>query len=153
MAAEERMYVGGRPPPLPSYLTLRRWLLLVHCKPQRAFPIGCETRFIPCQYLRGSNLPGFERNVYERDHALIMPESCVFRPLHGWYTDPVPMWHTRGNADVAVMATRATGTHFTMALAKLRSNASPPVPSEDVERSRSRTRRRHQLALNQLVST
>eukprot|EP00898_Chlorokybus_atmophyticus_P002897 jgi/Chlat1/3608/Chrsp235S03605 len=32
----------------------------------------------------------FERNVYERDHALIMPESCVFRPLHGWYTDPVP---------------------------------------------------------------
>ena len=32
-----------------------------------------------------ADLPGFTRSVYERDHALITPESHVFSPLPDWY--------------------------------------------------------------------
>ena len=31
-----------------------------------------------------ADLPGFTRSVYERDHALITPESRVYAPLFGW---------------------------------------------------------------------
>lgn len=36
-------------------------------------------------WLCSSDLPGFTRTVYKRDHALITPESHVFSPLPEWY--------------------------------------------------------------------
>lgn len=30
------------------------------------------------------DLPGFTRSVYEKDHAVITPESHVFSPLPNW---------------------------------------------------------------------
>jgi len=31
-----------------------------------------------------ADLPGFTRSVYERDHALVTPESRVFQGVGGW---------------------------------------------------------------------
>ena len=31
-----------------------------------------------------ADLPGFTRSVYERDHALVTPESRVFQGASGW---------------------------------------------------------------------
>lgn len=36
-------------------------------------------------YVCLTDLPGFTRSVYKRDHALITPESHVFSPLPDWY--------------------------------------------------------------------
>ncbi|KAJ7011316.1 hypothetical protein NC653_001676 [Populus alba x Populus x berolinensis] len=57
-------------------------------------PFETETAFSKPLYWRVTNptlspshlqdLPGFTRRVYERDHALITPESHVFSPLPEW---------------------------------------------------------------------
>ncbi|KAL5207768.1 hypothetical protein ABZP36_032203 [Zizania latifolia] len=56
-----------------------------------------------------SDLPGFTRSVYKRDHALITPESYVFSPLPDWV-------NTLG----AYLISPAIGAHFTMYLANMK---------------------------------
>jgi len=43
-------------------------------------------------FLLFTDLPGFTRSVYERDHALITPESHVFSPLPEWYCSFSFLW-------------------------------------------------------------
>ncbi|XP_061971884.1 (S)-ureidoglycine aminohydrolase-like, partial [Populus nigra] len=69
------------------------------------------------------DLPGFTRSVYERDHALITPESHVFSPLPEWT-------NTLG----AYLITPAMGSHFVMYLAKMQENSKSGLPPNDVER-------------------
>ncbi|KAI5602140.1 hypothetical protein BDE02_01G137100 [Populus trichocarpa] len=69
------------------------------------------------------DLPGFTRSVYERDHALITPESHVFSPLPEWT-------NTLG----AYLMTPAMGSHFVMYLAKMQENSRSGLPPNDVER-------------------
>ncbi|CAM8880626.1 unnamed protein product [Rhodiola kirilowii] len=69
------------------------------------------------------DLPGFTRSVYERDHALISPESHVFSPLPEWR-------NTLG----AYLVTPAMGSHFVMYLAKMQENSESRLPANDVER-------------------
>lgn len=69
------------------------------------------------------DLPGFTRSVYERDHALITPESHVFSPLPEWT-------NTLG----AYLITPAMGTHFVMYLGKMQENSRSGLPPNDVER-------------------
>jgi len=69
------------------------------------------------------DLPGFTRSVYERDHALITPESQVFSPLPGWF-----------NTLAAYLITPAMGAHFTMYLASMAGNSSSAPPPLGVER-------------------
>ncbi|KAG0558525.1 hypothetical protein KC19_10G034700 [Ceratodon purpureus] len=69
------------------------------------------------------DLPGFTRSVYERDHALITPESQVFSPLPGWL-----------NTLAAYMITPAMGAHFTMYLATMAGNSSSAEPPSGIER-------------------
>ncbi|KAJ6963065.1 hypothetical protein NC652_001636 [Populus alba x Populus x berolinensis] len=42
-------------------------------------------------FLLFTDLPGFTRRVYERDHALITPESHVFSPLPEWLNNFVSL--------------------------------------------------------------
>ncbi|KAJ7570621.1 hypothetical protein O6H91_01G128700 [Diphasiastrum complanatum] len=69
------------------------------------------------------DLPGFTRSVYERDHALITPESQVFNPLPGWV-----------NTEGAYLITPAMGAHFVMYIAKMGENSSSGLPQNEVER-------------------
>ncbi|XP_024384572.1 probable (S)-ureidoglycine aminohydrolase isoform X3 [Physcomitrium patens] len=69
------------------------------------------------------DLPGFTRSVYERDHALITPESQVFSPLPGWV-----------KTLAAYLITPAMGAHFTMYLASMAGNSSSAEPPAGVER-------------------
>ncbi|KAL9368875.1 hypothetical protein Peur_040074 [Populus x canadensis] len=69
------------------------------------------------------DLPGFTRSVYERDHALITPESHVFSPLPEWT-------NTLG----AYLITPAMGSHYVMYLAKMQENSRSGLPLNDVER-------------------
>jgi hypothetical protein len=43
-------------------------------------------------FLLFTDLPGFTRSVYERDHALITPESHVVSPLPEWYCSFSFLW-------------------------------------------------------------
>ncbi|CAM8984558.1 unnamed protein product [Rhodiola kirilowii] len=70
-----------------------------------------------------TNLPGFTRSVYKRDHALITPESHVFSPLPEW-----------DNTLGAYLVTPAMGSHFVMYLAKMRENSKSGLPPNDIER-------------------
>lgn len=69
------------------------------------------------------DLPGFTRSVYKRDHALITPESHVFASLPGWL-----------RTTAAYFISPATGSHFTMFLAKMEGNSSSGLPAIDTER-------------------
>ncbi|KAL9231171.1 hypothetical protein vseg_006428 [Gypsophila vaccaria] len=69
------------------------------------------------------DLPGFTRSVYERDHALITPESHVLSPLPEWK-------NTLG----AYLITPAMGSHFVMYIAKMLGNARSAPPPSGVER-------------------
>ncbi|KAL2529962.1 (S)-ureidoglycine aminohydrolase [Forsythia ovata] len=71
-----------------------------------------------------SYLPGFTRSVYNRDHALITPESHVFSPLPDWV-------NTMG----AYLIMPAMGSHFIMYLSKMQENSKSGLPPIDVERS------------------
>ncbi|XP_073299344.1 (S)-ureidoglycine aminohydrolase-like [Primulina huaijiensis] len=68
-------------------------------------------------------LPGFTRSVYEKDHALITPESHVFSPLPDWI-------NTLG----AYLIAPPMGSHFVMYLAKMQDNSKSGLPPSDVER-------------------
>ncbi|XP_073154312.1 (S)-ureidoglycine aminohydrolase [Henckelia pumila] len=68
-------------------------------------------------------LPGFTRSVYEKDHALITPESHVFGPLPDWI-------NTLG----AYLIAPPMGSHFVMYLAKMQENSKSGLPPSDVER-------------------
>ena len=69
------------------------------------------------------NLPGFTRSVYERDHAVIAPESRVYGPLAGW-----------SNATAAHVVTPHMGAHFVMSLVTMGSGARSASPAAGVER-------------------
>ncbi|CAM6105874.1 unnamed protein product [Calypogeia fissa] len=69
------------------------------------------------------DLPGFTRSVYERDYALITPESQVYSPIPGWT-------NTLG----AYLVTPAIGSHFNMYFAKMGGNSSSAQPADNVER-------------------
>ncbi|XP_078148237.1 ureidoglycine aminohydrolase [Carex rostrata] len=69
------------------------------------------------------DLPGFTRSVFERDHALITPESQVFSPLPDWI-----------NTSGAYLITPAIGAHFVMYLAKMQEDSKSALPPKDVER-------------------
>ncbi|KAL2903110.1 (S)-ureidoglycine aminohydrolase [Bienertia sinuspersici] len=69
------------------------------------------------------DLPGFTRSVYERDHALITPESHVLGPLPEWE-------NTLG----AYLITPSMGSHFVMYIAKMQDNSRSALPPGDVER-------------------
>ncbi|XP_024518559.1 (S)-ureidoglycine aminohydrolase-like [Selaginella moellendorffii] len=70
-----------------------------------------------------ADLPGFTRSVYQRDHALITPESQVFSALPGWT-----------NAQAAYLVTPAIGSHFTMYIARMEASSSSAPPLPGVER-------------------
>lgn len=61
--------------------------------------------------------------MYEKDHALITPESHVFSPLPDWI-------NTLG----AYLITPPMGSHFVMYLAKMQENSKSGLPPSDVER-------------------
>mmetsp|Transcript_64 Transcript_64/g.177 ORF Transcript_64/g.177 Transcript_64/m.177 type:complete len:300 (-) Transcript_64:234-1133(-) len=70
------------------------------------------------------DLPGFTRSFYERDHALITPESRVWAGFPGWK-----------NAVTAHLITPASGAHFVMYLVNMSPAASSAPPgSPAVER-------------------
>ncbi|KAL3698431.1 hypothetical protein R1sor_012507 [Riccia sorocarpa] len=70
------------------------------------------------------DLPGYTRSVYERDYALITPESQVYSPISGW-----------SNSLCAFLITPAIGSHFSMYFAKMTGNSSAAQPStKGVER-------------------
>lgn len=69
------------------------------------------------------DLPGFTRSVYKSDHALITPESHVFASLPGWL-----------RTTAAYFISPATGSHFTMFLAKMEGDSSSGLPAVDTER-------------------
>ncbi|BBN03284.1 (S)-ureidoglycine aminohydrolase [Marchantia polymorpha subsp. ruderalis] len=69
------------------------------------------------------DLPGYTRSVYERDYALITPESQVFSPISGWI-----------NSLAAFLITPAMGSHFSMYFVKFQGNSSAAQPSKGVER-------------------
>ncbi|MCL7051447.1 hypothetical protein MKW94_018862 [Papaver nudicaule] len=108
------------------------------------FAVGSEERFCPApsevedtnsksQYWKVTNptlsphhlqdLPGFTRSVYNKDHALITPESHVFSPLPEWK-------NTLG----AYLVTPAMGAHFVMYIAKMEVLSRSALPPKDVER-------------------
>mmetsp|Transcript_1930 Transcript_1930/g.2159 ORF Transcript_1930/g.2159 Transcript_1930/m.2159 type:complete len:304 (-) Transcript_1930:222-1133(-) len=71
-----------------------------------------------------TDLPGFTRSVYERDHALIAPESRVFGGFPGWTS-----------TNVAVLISPEMGSHFTMYMANLTPESKGKNPViEGVER-------------------
>lgn len=82
-----------------------------------------------------SDLPGFTRSVYKRDHALISPESHVYSPLPDWYSRVSSfVWlrclsllfysnlncFGRVNTSGAYLISPEIGSHFVMYLAKLK---------------------------------
>lgn len=69
------------------------------------------------------DLPGFTRSVYERNYALITPESQVFSALPDWI-----------NTSGAYLITPAMGSHFVMYLAHMEENATSALPQQDIER-------------------
>ncbi|GLJ26617.1 hypothetical protein SUGI_0517150 [Cryptomeria japonica] len=69
------------------------------------------------------DLPGFTRSVYERNYALITPESQVFSALPDWI-----------NTSGAYLITPAMGSHFVMYLAHMEENATSVLPQQDIER-------------------
>ncbi|KAK3029853.1 hypothetical protein RJ639_038287 [Escallonia herrerae] len=70
-----------------------------------------------------TNLPGFTRSVYKRDHALITPESHVFSPLPDW-----------SNTLGAYLISPAMGSHFVMYLAKMQGKSKSGLLPNHVER-------------------
>jgi len=73
------------------------------------------------------NLPGFTRSVYERDHAVIAPESRVYAPLLGW---------TNSTAAQVVTPAMAGKPHFVMSLVSMGQGAvsGDPRGGQGVER-------------------
>jgi len=70
------------------------------------------------------DLPGFTRSFYERDHALITPESRVWAGFPGWQ-----------NATTAHLITPASGAHFSMYLVNMQAGGRSAAPgSPEVER-------------------
>jgi (S)-ureidoglycine aminohydrolase len=80
--------------------------------------------YLSCESETGMhNLPGFTRSVYERDHALIAPESRVYAPLVDWI-----------NTSAAHVVTPHMGAHFSMSLVTMGLEATADAPSSGVER-------------------
>ncbi|BDA47841.1 (S)-ureidoglycine aminohydrolase [Coccomyxa sp. Obi] len=77
------------------------------------------------QSIQFSDLPGFTRSTYARDHALITPESRVWAGQPNWV-----------NATTAhlISPTAATGANFVMFLAKLGPEGSAGPPPKGIER-------------------
>ncbi|KAJ9510043.1 hypothetical protein QJQ45_011736 [Haematococcus lacustris] len=71
-----------------------------------------------------SDLPGFTRSVYQRDHALITPESRVWSPHPGWT-----------NSLTSHLMSPASGASFSMFLAVMQAEGSAaPAVRSSVER-------------------
>ncbi|EFN54219.1 hypothetical protein CHLNCDRAFT_17245, partial [Chlorella variabilis] len=69
------------------------------------------------------DLPGFTRSVYERNYALVTPESFVFAGN--------PLWE---NATTAHIISPAVGANFAMLLANMKQQSSGAKPPEGHER-------------------
>ena len=73
---------------------------------------------------RFHDLPGFTRSVYERDHAVITPESRVYSSLPGWK-----------NALGAVLVSPSMpGSHLTMTIVQLLPDSASAKSVKGVER-------------------
>lgn len=70
------------------------------------------------------DLPGFTRTVYERDHALVTPESRVWTGLPGW----------KNAVGAHFVSPAMMSTHFTMYLAKMGDDSAAGMPPKGVER-------------------
>lgn len=70
-----------------------------------------------------ADLPGFTRSVYERNYALVTPESFVFAGN--------PLWE---NATTAHIISPAVGANFAMLLANMKQQSSGAKPPEGHER-------------------
>ncbi|KAK9790343.1 hypothetical protein WJX73_006610 [Symbiochloris irregularis] len=70
-----------------------------------------------------ADLPGFTRSTYQRDHALITPESRVFASMPGWK-----------NALTAHLISPATGSKFSMYLVDMKASSAAGTPPAGVER-------------------
>lgn len=70
-----------------------------------------------------ADLPGFTRSVYERNYALVTPESFVFAGN--------PLW---SNATTAHLISPAVGANFAMALVTMKPHSSGARPPEGHER-------------------
>lgn len=71
----------------------------------------------------GADLPGFTRSVYERNYALVSPESFVFAGNPGWT-----------NATTAHIISPAVGANFAMLLADMKAHSRGERPPEGHER-------------------
>lgn len=71
-----------------------------------------------------TDLPGFTRTVYERDHALVTPESRVWTGLQGW----------KNTIGAHFVSPAMMSTHFTMYLAKMGEESVAGMPPKGVER-------------------
>lgn len=70
-----------------------------------------------------ADLPGFTRSVYERNYALVGPESFVFAGNPGWT-----------NATTAHIISPAVGANFAMLLVDMKAQARADRPPEGHER-------------------
>ncbi|MEW5316628.1 MAG: hypothetical protein WDW38_007988 [Sanguina aurantia] len=112
-------------------------LVLSHTTPGSSKPISEDTApsqdagaleygdlFSQARYsgLAFKDLPGFTRSVYERDHALVAPESRVWAGQRGWV-----------NAVTAHIISPRVGANFVMYMAQLRENgvAGPVLPGAE----------------------
>lgn len=86
-------------------------------------PCACECSSPhPCPSVP-ADLPGFTRSVYERNYALVTPES------HVWAGNP--RWT---NATTAHLISPAVGANFAMLLANMGPGGSAAPPPEGHER-------------------
>lgn len=91
------------------------------CKPDQYGGTFEAERFVGARF---QDLPGFTRAVYERDHALITPESRVYASLPGWK-----------NALGAVLVSPSMqGAHFTMTMVQLLEDSEAGRTLKGVER-------------------
>lgn len=70
-----------------------------------------------------ADLPGFTRSVYERNYALVAPESLVFAGNPRW-----------ANASTAHIISPAVGANFAMALVTMRKHSHGAAPPSGHER-------------------
>lgn len=85
----------------------------------RALPDAPLTPSTSC----AADLPGFTRSVYERNYALVTPESLVFAGNPRW-----------ANASTAHIISPAVGANFAMALVSMRKHSHGTAPPSGHER-------------------
>lgn len=81
-----------------------------------------ETTCADCLH-SAADLPGFTRSVYERNYALVTPESLVIAGNPRW-----------ANASTAHIISPAVGANFAMALVSMRKHSHGTAPPSGHER-------------------